>query len=125
MAVVLNEEWTKLMESYRADHQDPRNQLCHSIGIPMIMASLPIGATLIGLPLAAGLFTVGWGFQFVGHAFEGKKPSFVEDKRSLLVGAMWWSQKVGLDLVRTTDEDAERRGLEPAKKPAAEHVAQA
>lgn len=126
MAVVLNEEWTKLMESYRADHQDPRNQLCHSIGIPMIMASLPIGATILGLPLAAGLFTVGWTFQFVGHAFEGKKPSFVEDKRSLLVGAMWWSQKVGLDLVRTADEDAERRGLKSAPKaPAAEHVAQA
>jgi uncharacterized membrane protein YGL010W len=126
MAVVLNEEWTRLMESYRADHQDPRNQLCHSIGIPMIMASLPIGATILGLPLAAGLFTVGWGFQFVGHAFEGKKPSFVEDKRSLLVGAMWWSQKVGLDLVRTADEDAERRGLKSAKPAkAAEHVAQA
>ena len=125
MAVVLNDEWSKLMESYRADHQDPRNQLCHSIGIPMIMASLPIGATLVGLPVAAGLFTVGWTFQFVGHAFEGKKPSFVEDKRSLLVGAMWWSQKVGLDLFRTGDEDAERRGLKPAKKPVAENVVQA
>ena len=99
MAVVLNEEWTKLMESYRADHQDPRNQLCHSIGIPMIMASLPIGATILGLPLAAGLFTVGWGFQFVGHAFEGKKPSFVDDKRQLVVGLLWWTKKVGLDLV--------------------------
>jgi uncharacterized membrane protein YGL010W len=125
MAVVLNEEWTKLMESYRADHQDPRNQLCHSIGIPMIMASFPVGATILGLPLAAGLFTVGWGFQFVGHAFEGKKPSFVEDKRSFLVGAMWWSQKVGLDLVRTADQDAERRGLKSAQKPAVERVAQA
>jgi uncharacterized membrane protein YGL010W len=125
MAVVLNEEWTQLMENYRADHADPRNQLCHSIGIPMIMASLPIGATILGLPLAAGLFTVGWGFQFVGHAFEGKKPSFVEDKRSLLIGAMWWSQKVGLDLVRTSTEDAERRGLTPAQKPAVEQVARA
>ena len=36
------------------------------IGIPMILASLPIGATIIGLPLAATLFTVGWGFQFAG-----------------------------------------------------------
>ncbi len=96
----LDEEWSQLMESYKLDHQDPRNQFCHSIGIPLIAASLPIGATVVGLPLAATLFTVGWGFQFVGHAFEGKKPSFVEDRRQLLVGLMWWSQKVGLDLVR-------------------------
>jgi uncharacterized membrane protein YGL010W len=101
MAVRLNREWTALMEAYKADHQDPRNQLCHSIGIPLIAASIPVAATLIGLPLAVGMFGVGWGFQFAGHAFEGKPPSFVEDRRQLLVGLMWWSQKVGLDLVRT------------------------
>src|SRR3954463_9059025 len=58
----LNPEWTELLHSYKREHQDPRNQACHSIGIPMILASLPIGATIIGLPLAATLFTVGWGF---------------------------------------------------------------
>ena len=105
MAIELNAEWTQLMEQYRADHQDPRNQLGHTIGIPLIMASIPVGATLVGLPLAAALFSVGWTFQFVGHGFEGKKPSFVEDKRQLLVGAMWWSQKVGLDIVRTPSLD--------------------
>ena len=104
MAIVLNEEWTRLMEQYRADHQDPRNQLCHSIGIPLIAASLPVGATVIGLPLAAALFGVGWTFQFVGHAFEGKKPSFVDDRRQLLVGAMWWTQKIGLNVVKTADQ---------------------
>jgi uncharacterized membrane protein YGL010W len=116
MAIVLNKEWTALMESYRADHQDPRNQLCHSIGIPMIAASIPVGATILGIPLAAGLFSVGWTFQFVGHAFEGKKPSFVEDKRALAVGFMWWTQKLGLDLFRTPDEDAQRRGIAPANR---------
>jgi uncharacterized membrane protein YGL010W len=100
MAIQLNQEWTSLMHSYRADHQDPRNQLCHSIGIPMIAAAIPVGMTILGLPLAAALFSVGWGFQFAGHAFEGKKPSFVDDKRQLLVGLMWWSQKAGLNLVR-------------------------
>ena len=68
----------------------------NSIGIPMILASLPIGATIVGLPLAATLFTVGWGFQFAGHAFEGTSPAFLSDKRSLVVGALWWAQKVGL-----------------------------
>lgn len=95
----LNSEWSQLFDSYEKDHQDPRNQACHKIGIPMIMASLPVGATVIGLPLAATMFSVGWGFQFVGHFFEGKAPSFVNDKRSLLVGALWWFEKQGIPLV--------------------------
>ena len=83
------------MIRYSNDHSDPRNQACHRIGIPLIAASFPIGATIIGLPLAATMFTVGWGFQFVGHYFEGKKPSFVNDKRNLLVGVLWWLKKSG------------------------------
>ena len=54
----LNPEWTRLLDDYKAQHQDPRNQACHKVGIPMILASLPIGATVVGLPLAATLFTV-------------------------------------------------------------------
>jgi uncharacterized membrane protein YGL010W len=37
---------------------------------------------------------VGWIFQFVGHAFEGKPPEFFSDWRFLLVGARWWAAKV-------------------------------
>jgi uncharacterized membrane protein YGL010W len=92
----LNPEWSALLDAYKRDHQDPRNQACHAVGIPMIAASLPIGATIVGLPLAAGLFTVGWGFQFVGHWFEGKPPAFINDKRQLIVGLVWWLQKQGL-----------------------------
>jgi uncharacterized membrane protein YGL010W len=95
----LNDEWNGLFQSYEQDHQNPTNQACHKVGIPMILASLPLGASLIGLPLAVPLFTVGWGFQFIGHAFEGKAPSFVSDRRSLVVGALWWFEKVGLPLV--------------------------
>ena len=99
--LTLNPEWTDLLHKYKAEHRDPRNQACHRIGIPMILASLPIGATLVGLPLAAGLFTVGWGFQFLGHYFEGNDPAFFSDKRSLVIGALWWAQKQGLELVET------------------------
>jgi uncharacterized membrane protein YGL010W len=95
----LNAEWSELFRKYRDDHQDPRNQACHKLGIPMILASLPLGATIVGLPLAVPLFTVGWGFQFLGHVFEGKKPSFVDDKRSLVIGALWCLEKYGLPLV--------------------------
>src|SRR4051812_29917203 len=91
----LNREWTALLENYKEQHKNPRNQACHAVGIPMVLASLPIGATIIGLPVAATLFTVGWGFQFAGHAFEGNSPAFFADKRNLIVGALWWMQKVG------------------------------
>jgi uncharacterized membrane protein YGL010W len=94
----LNDEWTDLMRKYEADHSDPRNQFCHRIGIPMIAASFPVGATVVGLPLAATLFTTGWGFQFVGHYFEGKKPSFVNDKRNLMVGLLWFLRKSGVSI---------------------------
>ncbi len=97
----LNREWSALMQRYGADHQHPTNQLCHTIGIPLIAASVPVGLSIVGLPLAAAMFGVGWTFQFVGHAFEGKKPSFVSDKRQLLVGLLWWTKKVGIDLVAT------------------------
>ena len=103
MKIHLNHEWSELMRQYDRDHQDPRNQLCHRIGIPLIVASVPVGMTIIGLPLAAGLFTVGWGFQFAGHVFEGKKPTFVSDKRGLVTGLLWWTRKVGLDLVEVEE----------------------
>ncbi len=94
----LNAEWTDLMHRYEDDHRDPRNQACHKIGIPLIAASFPVGATIVGLPAAAGMFTVGWAFQFVGHYFEGKQPSFVNDKRNLIVGLLWWAKKMGANV---------------------------
>lgn len=36
------------------------------------------------------LFVVMWILQFIGHKIEGKKPSFFEDLRFLLVGPAWW-----------------------------------
>jgi uncharacterized membrane protein YGL010W len=102
----LNDDWTRLLHQYKADHQNPTNQACHKVGIPMILASLPLGASIIGLPLAVPLFTVGWTFQFVGHVFEGKKPSFVDDKRALVVGALWWAEKVGMKLFKEAPANA-------------------
>lgn len=98
----LNAEWSRLLNEYKADHQDPRNQACHRVGIPMILASLPLGASIIGLPLAVPLFTVGWGFQFAGHFFEGNDPAFFGDRRNLLVGVLWWAQKNGVPIETTS-----------------------
>lgn len=107
--IVLNAEWTALMKNYENDHQDPRNQACHRVGIPLIAASIPLGATLVGLPLAIPMFTTGWTFQFVGHFFEGKKPSFVDDRRNLIVGLLWWLKKSGADIQLTEPAAPSRR----------------
>lgn len=105
MKITLNQEWSNLLTSYKADHQNPRNQFCHNVGIPLIAASLPIGATIIGLPLAIPMFGIGWGFQFAGHIFEGRKPAFVDDKRQLVVGLLWWGEKTGLMSLNTTAQN--------------------
>jgi uncharacterized membrane protein YGL010W len=64
----------------------------------MILLSLLAFVVAIFVPrlwmLATALFVAGWIFQFVGHAFEGKRPEFFHDWRFLLVGARWWLAKV-------------------------------
>jgi uncharacterized membrane protein YGL010W len=50
---------------------------------------------------AAGLFLVGWSFQFLGHAvFERRRPAFVDDLSQTLIGPMFVVAKllVGLDM---------------------------
>ena len=100
----LGRDWSHLMEKYSADHQHPVNQACHAVGIPLIAGSIPLAATVIGLPLAVPMFSVGWTFQMVGHLFEGKKPAFVEDRRHLVVGLLWWARKRGLAIETTEAE---------------------
>ena len=38
---------------------------------------------------AVGVFVVAWIAQFVGHRFEGRKPSFLTDLVYLLIGPAW------------------------------------
>jgi uncharacterized membrane protein YGL010W len=35
------------------------------------------------------LFALAWTGQFIGHAIEGKRPSFFEDLQFLLIGPLW------------------------------------
>ncbi len=39
--------------------------------------------------LALVVFVVAWIFQFIGHAIEGKRPSFFRDLQFLLIGPAW------------------------------------
>ncbi|WP_299734528.1 Mpo1-like protein [uncultured Endozoicomonas sp.] len=41
------------------------------------------------LEASIGIFVVAWIFQFVGHKVEGKKPSFFDDLKFLLIGPLW------------------------------------
>jgi uncharacterized membrane protein YGL010W len=90
-----NEQW---VSQYSTSHTHPVNRLCHTLGIPMIAISLPLFIGAFWMPvlwkIALGLFVVGWIFQFVGHAFEGKAPEFFSDPRFLLVGLRWWFAKI-------------------------------
>jgi uncharacterized membrane protein YGL010W len=36
-----------------------------------------------------GLFVVAWIGQFIGHAIEGRRPSFFKDLQFLLIGPLW------------------------------------
>ncbi len=80
------------IENYKAKHQHPVNRLSHSIGIPMIVISLPL--FLINWRRALGLFIVGWVLQFVGHAVEGNQPAFFSNPMYLLVGPWWLARRV-------------------------------
>ena len=35
------------------------------------------------------IFVIAWIGQFIGHAIEGKKPSFFKDLQFLLIGPIW------------------------------------
>ncbi|MGO9830869.1 MAG: DUF962 domain-containing protein [Myxococcaceae bacterium] len=46
------------------------------------------------LALAAAVFVLAWVGQFIGHHYEGKRPSFLTDLSYLLVGPAWLVSKV-------------------------------
>ena len=78
---------TSFMENYKEKHRHPLNKLSHSIGIPMIVVSLPL--FFFNWKWALALFVTGWIFQFVGHAIEGNQPAFFKNPAYLVVGPMW------------------------------------
>ena len=56
-----------------------------ALGIVATLAELSAPLWLI----SAAIFAVAWVGQFIGHAYEGKRPSFLRDLRFLLVGPLW------------------------------------
>jgi uncharacterized membrane protein YGL010W len=93
-----NRSWDEWIAQYATSHQHPVNRICHTIGIPLIALSIPLFVVALVVPgfwkIPLALFVVGWVFQFVGHAFEGKPPEFLKDWRFLFVGLRWWIAKL-------------------------------
>nr|WP_314542175.1 Mpo1-like protein [uncultured Massilia sp.] len=53
------------------------------LGVLALMPPLTV------LPLSIAIFVVAWIGQFIGHQIEGKKPSFLDDLRFLLIGPLF------------------------------------
>lgn len=66
---------------------------------PFMLGMLLMTAAMLGLlyllpgaavlPLSVAVFVLAWIGQFIGHKIEGKKPSFFEDVRYLLIGPLF------------------------------------
>lgn len=82
------------IQAYGESHQHPVNRACHTVGIPLVTLSilLLLAAPLVPWLWKAGLvlFGVGWFFQFLGHAVEGKPPS-----SSRTGASSWWGSAGG------------------------------
>jgi len=60
----------------------------------LVMAALMLGLLSLMpkptvLPLSIAIFVLAWIGQFIGHKIEGKKPSFLDDLRFLLIGPLF------------------------------------
>ena len=63
-----------------------------AVGMLALFALMLYPLTLLGpnaFIVAVAVFVLAWLGQFVGHAIEGRKPSFLEDVKFLLVGPAW------------------------------------
>ena len=66
---------------------------------PLALGMLLMAAAMLGLlwamppatvlPLSIAIFVLAWIGQFIGHMIEGKKPSFLDDLRFLLIGPLF------------------------------------
>jgi uncharacterized membrane protein YGL010W len=80
-------------DNYKSKHQHPLNRLSHSIGIPLIVVSLPL--FFFSWRWALAMFGIGWLLQFIGHAIEGNQPAFLHNPVYLLIGPLWLLRRVG------------------------------
>ncbi|HZW53382.1 MAG TPA: Mpo1-like protein [Candidatus Elarobacter sp.] len=66
-----------------------RTQLTAVVIAAVGLTAIYYVAAYVTWPWALAAFVVGWVFQFVGHAYEGKSPAFLTNLLHLLVGPLW------------------------------------
>ncbi|GAA4018684.1 DUF962 domain-containing protein [Actimicrobium antarcticum] len=69
------------------------------LSLPLALGMLLMSAAMLGviamlppaqrLTISLAVFVVAWIGQFIGHKIEGKKPSFFDDVRFLLIGPLF------------------------------------
>jgi uncharacterized membrane protein YGL010W len=85
------------------------------LSLPLALGALPVLAAMLWsvgavarlspVPLWAlcgALFLLAWIGQFIGHAIEGRRPSFFKDLQFLMIGPLW----LLADLLRRLGYDA-------------------
>jgi uncharacterized membrane protein YGL010W len=63
-----------------------------ALGMTVVIALMVWPLAVLGsrtLLLSVAIFGAAWIGQFIGHVIERRKPAFIEDVRSLLVGPVW------------------------------------
>ncbi len=63
-----------------------------ALGMFGVIALMVWPLTVLGsraLIVSIAVFVAAWIGQFIGHIVEGRKPAFLEDVRSLLIGPAW------------------------------------
>ena len=55
----------------------------------LMLAALAAMQPIVILPMALVVFVLAWIGQFIGHQIEGRKPSFLDDLRFLLIGPLF------------------------------------
>lgn len=91
------------VDNYKSRHRHPLNKLSHTLGIPMIILSLPL--FFFSWRWALGLLVCGWLLQLIGHAIEGNQPAFFSNPIYLLIGP-WWLVRRAAELVGLRKQSA-------------------
>ena len=89
------------LDEYAEGHRHVGTRLLHMVGIPIIVASLPVFP--VNPLLGGGMFAAGWVLQIIGHwAFEKNSPLLFNDPLNMLIGVVWaakeWADLFGLQL---------------------------
>ncbi|MBI3819239.1 MAG: DUF962 domain-containing protein [Planctomycetes bacterium] len=85
------------LTSYEDEHRHPANRLLHAIGIPVVVASLPI--VFWSWKWALALHVAGWTILWAGHAIEGNLPASWKNPLVAFVAPIWWLRRA-IDLIR-------------------------